>query len=133
MALNRRSFLTAVVGAVAASALPKRQELPSLPANGIDRFDAIWAELQQKCLEQEYWHYTIWDSAVVRSGEILHERLLPPPVPDDFAITSIGVFYPSDSPYKPLAAVCEQVYFEFAGRGTDRYGFKPLTSLLFGV
>lgn len=107
--MDRRSFLAAVVGAVAASALPKRQSLPALPDNGIDRFDAMWAELREKCSEQWYRHYTVWDSAVVRPGELLRERLLPPPVPDDFAITKIGAFYSADSPYKSLAAVCKQV------------------------
>jgi len=107
---TRRSFLAAIVGALAASALPKRQDPVALPFNGIDRFDAIWAELQQTCSDQVYRHYTVWDSAVVRPGEILYERLLPPPVPDDFAITNIGAFYSADSPYKSLAAVCQQAF-----------------------
>ena len=39
-----------------------------------------------------YRHFTVYDSVVIRPGEVLRERILPPPAPVDFLIDRIGVF-----------------------------------------
>lgn len=76
----------------------------------------------------EVMHYQIWDSVVIRPGEILQERLLPPPVPDDFLITHISIVFPAQSSYKSLSEVCRNVVFSLRD-GERRIMETPLFNL----
>lgn len=102
MSVSRRSFLAAVLGAVAAPAVKPGVNLH--PAE----WPASWAETGDVV-----WPYMVWDSATILPGQVLNERLFPPPGPRDFEVTSMGFRVPLDVPYKNLEPVVESVRLRF--------------------
>jgi len=94
------------MGAVGASAVTK--VLPeSIPARLPVLPDYAWM------------HYTIWDSVKVVPGEVLNARLLPPPIPKDFVINSIGVHFDAESPYRSVASVAQACHLRMREGGRD--------------
>lgn len=68
----------------------------------LQEFDAAWAKLKDVC-----YHYTVWDSLVISPGQVVNERLLPPPCPADFLIDAIGIHVNDAADYKAVAEVAQ--------------------------
>lgn len=100
---SRRSFLAAVMGAVAAPVAAKLAP-SSRQSLALQKFDAVWAKLKEVC-----YRYTVWDSLTISPGAVVDERLLPPPGPSDFLIDAIGVHVNDASDYKAVAEVARGV------------------------
>ena len=114
--LSRRSFFAAVMGAVGASTaskLPKASQVPF--------------ELGGPSLG-EFFHYMVWDSAVVQPGEVLNQRLLPPPMPKDFVITGVSSYVNPEARVESLSHVLRDVSLRLSESGRDMLQ-APLWSL----
>jgi hypothetical protein len=98
--ISRRSFLAAVMGAVAAPSFEPKHD-----AN--------------RATDDLLWRYCVWDSATILPGSVVNERLLPPPVPDDFSIASIGLLFNPEAPYKSLAEVLRVLQVGLKNNGRD--------------
>lgn len=100
MPIPRRSFLAAVMGAIAA---PVAGPLSPVRANSTC-YQGVFGD-------SAVWHWTVWDSLTIMPDAIVHERLLPPPMPDEFVLTGFGPFYPAASPVDSLGRLAQQVSF----------------------
>ena len=83
--ISRRSFFAAVMGAIAAASLEPEPLLPET--------DDLFVP------------YTVWDSAIIQPGSVVNERLLPPPIPENFNIASIGLHFNAETPVRSLSEV----------------------------
>ncbi len=100
MTLSRRSFLTALAGAIGASAAA--MVAPSFIPTDPRKFS----------IDGKPWitPFTIWDSLTIQPGEVVNARLLPPPVPSNFVIHRVGVNFNADALYESVSGCLDQVY-----------------------
>jgi hypothetical protein len=121
--MNRRSFLACVAAAIGAPLLPKDATAEVVPSL-LDNLPPSWP-----------FHYWIWDSAVVRPGEVIDEQLFPPPAPLNFMIHSIGCRIKCEAHTEDLLATATGVSFEVKAGGADGLPFwagMPLYMLVQG-
>ncbi len=121
--MNRRSFLAAVLGAMAAQAVEKLA--PAASPGSFTMPDNLWIASPDLGF---YRHFVVWDSAVMRPGEVIRERLLPPPAPLDFLITGLGIFIPGSGRVRSIAEVARAVSLEIKD-GETVWAKTPLLHL----
>lgn len=109
---SRRSFLAAVMGAIAAPAVERVAK--NIQLSGLTEGPTIPAA------PGEYMYpYMVWDSATILPGSVVNERLLPPPVPDDFMVQSIGLHFNAEARYQPVAEVIQAVHLRMKTSAGD--------------
>jgi hypothetical protein len=109
MPLSRRSFLAAVMGAIAAPVVaPTVKQGIASPLG-----DWVFGNFD----EYVWQNYMIWDSLTIQPGAVVDERLWHPPVPDGFIIKGISASFGYEDPYYSVAAAVRSVYMTMkAGR-----------------
>jgi hypothetical protein len=110
MPLSRRSFLAAVMGAIAAPVVAPASKKVLVG-------DWFGAELINP--ETVWRNYMIWDSLTIQPGAVVDERLWHPPVPDGFIIKGISASFGAEDPYKSVAAAVQSVYMTMKAGQTN--------------
>lgn len=101
---SRRSFLAAVMGAIAAPAVERVGR--NIQLSGLTELGPTIP-----AAPGEYMYpYMVWDSATILPGSVVNERLLPPPVPDDFMVQCIGLHFNAEARYQSVAEVIQAVH-----------------------
>ncbi len=117
MTTSRRSFLAAIMGAIAAPVAAKlAPRLPEEPA--VWNF-GTWDNYVS-------YHYTVWDSLTISPGSVVNERLLPPPGPANFLIHSIGLHVNDAAGYRDVSEVSRRVLMNLKDGDTDLIEAAPL-------
>jgi hypothetical protein len=113
--VNRRSFLSAILGAaaapVAAKLVPVIAHSDACNAEALRQFGDTLRRAD--CVRP----FMVWDSVVMRPGEVISDQIFPPPCPLDFVINAIGVSAAAETRADSLNAAMQVARFEIDEKG----------------
>ena len=121
--LGRRSFLAAIVGAVAACVLPERSK-------DLRTYDELLEGLKTAGLRDVWQPFWFWEN-VALNGEAGRIAICPPPLPPEMLISEIGVYVESSVSYKALTGVMKSWGMQMRSNGRDLFA-GPLSLLSYG-
>jgi len=118
--VNRRSFLAAITGALAAERTAKATKLWKGASPTARAFRATQPDVLR--------HFYVRDSVLVVPDTLIDDTIFPPPVPNECAVTKIAVWFKPDVPVGEIAAVSRDLCLDFRIR-EKQYFAGPLYTL----
>jgi hypothetical protein len=97
---TRRSFLAAIVAAVAQQAFPQESQQSRL----VREFDELWVKTKRLTVQDAWRPFWIWEN-IELDGKTNRVQICPPPLPPEMVLTETAIAFDSATPYRQMADV----------------------------